>query len=123
MRERIAAGDLEWGHKKMKEIRRRDLAMVDNSTFIVAVINTAKPTYGSIEELTLAEKSNKPVFIVIKPSLKHIPLWLLGMFKPSCFYSSLQEVQNHLIRLDTGISPFDKKHWKIFEKKYVSRIK
>ena len=112
-------GQLLQVHRKMKEIRRRDLSMIDHSNFVIIVLDTTRPTYGTIEELVVAEKSNKPVFIVVKPNLKHIPLWLLGMFKPNCFYRSLSHVKDALLSLDSGESKLEKKHWKIFDKKYI----
>lgn len=117
----VRAGRLLRVHNKMKEIRRRDLSMVDHSTFVVAVINTTKPTFGTVEELVVAEKSNKPVFIVVSPSTKETPLWLLGMFKPYCFYNSIEEVKIAIKKLDSGRTRMDRKHWKIFSNKYQAR--
>jgi nucleoside 2-deoxyribosyltransferase len=117
LKELIKKGDLEPVHQKMKSIRRRDLALIDRSDFVVCVLDVQKPTFGTIEELVLSEKQSKPVFIVVKGGA--IPLWLLAMFKPKYFYDSLEDVIIHLKKLDNGELPITDENWRIFEDKYL----
>jgi len=113
-------GDLQSVHVAMKNIRRKDLAMVDHSTFVVGVLNTTIPGYGTIEELAVTQRANKPLFLVVHPSIKKVPLWIAGMFPPSCFYSSIDDVLVDLKKIDSGNVILNPKYWRIFDKQYIN---
>ncbi len=115
----LEQGDLRAVHNQMKSIRRRDLAMVDFCNFIICVFNAGKPTVGTVEELAIGLRANKKIFVVIPQGLSKIPLWLIGMLKPECFYNSLNEVLNHLKKIDSGESPITEENWRIFEDLYL----
>jgi len=117
--DKINNGKIDEVHKIFKDIRRRDLSMVDSSQFIVCILNTKIPSYGTIEELAVACRSNKPVFIHLVPENSRIPLWLLGMFRPSCFYKSVEDIISELRKYDSGEKELDTKYWKIFEPQYL----
>lgn len=118
MFECLESGDMITVHEKMKAIRRRDLAMIDHSNFVVAVLNATLPTFGTIEELSFAQRANKPVFIVVTPNYTRIPLWLLGMFKPTVFYRRLRDVIDDLKSLDSGERDLNQEEWRIFSPEY-----
>lgn len=115
----LEIGDLETVHQEMKAVRRRDLAQIDFSNFLVGVLNTEARTYGVIEELSLAERSQKPIFLTIKPSIKAIPLWVAGMIKPSCIYSSLNNIIAELELINSGKKEISNDNWRIFEEEYL----
>jgi len=49
---------------------------------------------------------------------KKTPWWLLGMFDPSCFYSSMDEIVDELTLIDSGKKPMDNKYWKLLKSEY-----
>lgn len=104
--------------REYKNIRRRDLALVDHSTFIVCVLDSQKPTFGTLEELSQADRSQKPVFIVVKGGIENTPIWLIWMFDEFSFYDTLNDVIADLDLIDQGKVDLDPKYWKIFEDSY-----
>lgn len=115
----LEEGNILEVHNRMKNVRRRDLAMIDFSSFVVVVLNSELPTFGTIEEMSVSQKQNKPIFIVVKPNLKKIPLWIAGMFKPECFFNTLEEVIDKLHKIDQDEEYISQENWRIFEKEYV----
>jgi hypothetical protein len=106
-------------HKRMKDIRRRDLAMVDMSNAFVCVLNSKVPTYGSLEELSVAVRARKPVFLVIQPSMKDIPLWVLGMVTVEQIFENLDDVVQELHLINSGYRQLDNKYWRLFSEEYL----
>lgn len=117
LNECLKNGDLQTVHTRMKQIRRRDLGLIDFSNFVICVFNPGVATVGTIEELSLSQRSNKPVFIAC-PKDK-ISLWLLAMFPPSCFFNSLGDIIDHLYEINSGKIEISQEHWRIFENDYV----
>lgn len=110
-------GDLETVHQKMKSIRRRDLGLIDFSNFVICVFNPGVPTVGTIEELSLSQRSQKKVFIACERD--KIPLWLLAMFPPQCFFNSLEDIIKHLKLINNGKISISNQHWRIFENEFI----
>lgn len=115
----LEKGDLLTVHQEMKAVRRRDLAQIDFSNCLVGVLNTEAKTYGVIEELSLAERSQKPIYLVVKPSIKRLPLWIAGMLPPACIYNNLDEVIQDLRDIDSGKKQISNDNWRIFEDQYL----
>ena len=104
-------------HEEAKKIRNRDLAMVDISTFLIAVLNPEKPTFGTTDEIITAKRACKPVFLVIPDKgYAGIPIWLASYFKPSWVYSSVNDVIGKLKIIDQEpVENLNNKYWKIFK--------
>ncbi len=120
MYECLEKGDHDTVHKEFQSIRRRDLAMVDHSQFIVGILNPAIPTFGTIEELSFATRANKPIFLVIHGGRKRVPLWVQGMVKPECIYEKLDYVIGDLHKINAGLTPISNEKWRIFKHEYLS---
>ena len=114
----LAEGDHEEAHAKSKVLRNKDLAMIDNSTFIIAVLEPGIPTYGTIDEILTAKRAQKPVFLVINGGYKNIPVWLASYFKPSWVYSDLAEVVLRVRDIDSGKIPINTEYWRIFSEEF-----
>ena len=112
-------GDVQTVHEEMRAVRRRDLAQIDFSNCLVGVLNTEAKTYGVIEELSLAERSQKPIYLVVKPTVRQVPLWIAGMLDPSCIYSNLDDVITDLKLIDSGTKQVSNDNWRIFEEEYL----
>lgn len=117
-----AKGDFDELNRLMKDVRRRDLAMVDKCDFVVANINPDKPTWGTTEELAMAIRMNKPIYLVINGGLglKNIPLWVAGMVRPECWYETLDEVVENLRKIDSGEIKLCTKEWRLLEDKFLT---
>jgi len=104
-------------HEAAKLVRNRDLAMVDASQFLVAVLNPDKPTFGTTDELITAKRSCKPIFLVIpERGYSAIPIWLASYFKPEDVYESVDEVIRELYRINSEpVENLNNKYWKIFK--------
>jgi hypothetical protein len=111
-------GDYETVHEKFKEIRRFDLSMVDRSDFITGYINPNTPTFGTMEELVVGCKSSKPTFIFVNGGKRKTPLWLMGMFKHTCFFDSMDAIVETLYLIDNGSLKLDDKYWRLLDEKY-----
>ena len=118
LKQKLEDGDYESVHQHMKEIIRYDLACVDRSDFILAYIDPAVNTIGSINELSLARSLRKPVFIVVNGGIEKCPLWLLGMFKPNYFYSSFKDVEEMLGKINSGEVAPDSNRWRLLKDKF-----
>jgi hypothetical protein len=119
LRARLEKGKFEEVHKEMQAIRRRDLAMVDHSNFIVGVLDVERPTYGTVEELSFVARANKPLFLVIKQGVHNTPFWLIGMFKAEVFFNSLEEVTGRLEDISSGKVPLTQEGWRVFDDRYI----
>lgn len=113
--ELMERGDYEEVNRIMKPIRSYDLSMVDKSDFSIACIDPKIPTFGSIEEISVAVKMKRPVFIFINGSKKKCPLWLMGMMPHKYIYSSMNEVVDVLRKMDSGEIPLDSNRWRLFK--------
>ena len=116
MKDALKEGNYDFVHREMTAIRNRDLAMCDLSTFLIAVIDPNKVTWGCTDEIITSKRSRKPVFLVI-PELGYagIPLWLASYFKPNWVYKSLDDVIDTIYRIDAGKEEVNNKYWKILE--------
>ena len=111
-------GSLRELEERMKDIRRYDLSMVDRSDFIICKIDPEIPTYGTIDELVMAEALNRPVFMCVEGGKRNAPLWVYSLVPHKYMYDSLDEVINTIKGIDKGKIPIDSKRWKLFREEY-----
>lgn len=74
--------------KIMKEIRNEDLKLVKKSDMIIANIDTEIYTCGTLEELFLAKKLGKKIFIRVKQGKINTPDWLFGVLDHNFIFSN-----------------------------------
>lgn len=110
--------DLNNLQERMKEIRRYDLSMVDKSDFIICKIDPLVPTYGTIDELVMAESLNRPVFICVEGGKRKAPLWLYSLCPHKYMYNSVDEIVQVLRGIDDGSIPTDSKRWRLLKYEY-----
>lgn len=114
LKQALKDGKYDYVHREMQEIRNRDLACCDVSTFLIAVLEPGIPSCGSIDEIITSKRLQKPVFLVV-PELGYagLALWMTSYFKPEQVYKSLDEVIDILYKIDQGEIEIDTKHWKL----------
>ncbi len=86
----------------VKKFRREDLRFTDISDFLVVYIDPSVPSYGTLDELFLAEREHKPLLCIVKGGIKHLPTWLFGVFRLNEVFSSVEECILHLDKLNQG---------------------
>jgi hypothetical protein len=104
--------------ERMKTVRAYDLNLVDRSDFIIAHLVPEGASWGSAEEITLAVREKKPVFISMEGGKAKTPLWMLGMLPHKYIYNSVDEILEMLYAIDSGSKPIDSDRWRLLRKEF-----
>lgn len=99
----------------VSEYRRLDLRIVDQSDFLVAMIDPTIPQWGTSNEIYEAERQHKPIFFVCKGGLVNLPNWLFGLVNlpdeskgiRSNVFDNIEDVISELIKINNGEIPID----------------
>jgi nucleoside 2-deoxyribosyltransferase len=118
LRSDMDSGNLKSVKEFISTVRRQDLSMIDKSDMIICHIYPERASWGTAEELCLAEKTLKPTFISVDGGITKTPYWLLAMFDISCFYNNLNEILQDLSKINSGEKQLDEKYWKILKHEY-----
>jgi nucleoside 2-deoxyribosyltransferase len=102
MNKEIEAGNYDAVRQEGKLIRNADLRWVDLSDFIVVYLDLQIPTVGTWEELFLANRSKKPVLVVLKQTKSKTPLWLMWTLPHQHIFSSFDELFDYLEYIDSS---------------------
>lgn len=84
---------------EIKIIRAIDLRMVDISHFMIVNIDLNHYACGTIEEITTANRSRKPIIVHVEQGKKNCPDWLLGMLGPKAhhmIFDTWDEIKTYL---------------------------
>lgn len=84
----------------MKTIRCVDLRLVDISDFLVVNIDINHHACGTYEEISLANRSKKPILIHIEQGKENAPDWLFGALPHQWFFSTWDDLKNYLIHIN-----------------------
>lgn len=100
---------------EMKEIRCVDLRMVDVCDFLVVNLDMEVHACGTYEEMFLANREKKPIFIHCEQGKRAIPDWLFGTLPHSYFHSTWEGVYEHVRRVSNDPNFVDKSgRWYFF---------
>lgn len=80
----------------MKRIRNIDLRLIDVSDFIIVYINMEHNLFGTVEEIVTANRSKKPILVVIEQGVENAPDWLLGMIGTETIFNKFEELFEYL---------------------------
>lgn len=111
-------GNLEKVAKRFKRIRAEDLRCVDLADFLIININPKIPTWGTMEEFSLAVREKKPVFVVIDGNMSECPLWILGMIPVKYLYKTLNDALKMIKDIDSGKVKIDSERWRLLKPEY-----
>jgi len=115
----------------VKQYRRYDLRFVDISDFLVVVVDTKVPQWGTSNEVYTAEQQHKPMFFICDGGLAKFPRWLFDVAdlddpiknKRCNVFQSVEEVVAELVSLDTGVNPLSDE-WVLVRKNLeIQRLK
>jgi len=90
------AGDFDYVCEQMRVIRSVDLRLVDVSDFLVVHIDTTTFSFGTIEEISGANRQKKPIIVHVEQGKAETPNWLLGMLPHSMIFSTWAELYGYL---------------------------
>lgn len=113
-----ADGDFDRVAKVYREIRAKDLALVDRADFIIAYLDLNVTTCGMWEELYWANRLKKPIFLVLAQGKKSCPLWLFGTIPHEYIYDELDSVVNIVNKIHAGKEKLSSSRWKLLKMEY-----
>lgn len=114
----MKSGELDWVHRRMKDIRNEDLRLCDISDFGLFMVSQKIASWGTAEELSMMNSQKKACFVVVEGGKKRIPLWLLGMLPPHYFYNSLEDALQMIEKIDAGKRDIDSSRWRLLKPEY-----
>lgn len=118
LRQKMKDGEYGEVAEHMKKVRNLDLSMVDRADFLICYVNPDVPTYGTIEELSIACQIKRPVFVAVEGGKEKTPFWVMGMLPHNYIYDSVDEIIQKLRQIHSGQLPIDSDRWRLFEYQY-----
>lgn len=105
---------------QVKKFRREDLRLVDLSDWMLCLISTTVPSWGTAEELGVAVKERKPVFVIVDdPKGKRAcPLWIMSMVQHKYIYNNIEETIETIKLIDDGKIKLDSDRWKLLKREF-----
>lgn len=110
-------GDFE-GISKYKQIRHNDLALIDKCDFVICELNMETLSCGTWEELFLANRHKKPIFIYSPQGKKAIPLWMWWTLPVNYFYDDLEQILDMIYKIHIGEVVIDSDRWKLLKPEF-----
>jgi len=111
-------GQYEEIQKIMKPIRSFDLALCEKADFAIVYLNPNIFTVGTIEEMSVLNRSKRPIFCVFEGGIKKASWWLFGMIPFNYIYSSFNDVLYDLEKIDRGEKELDKRRWRLLKEQF-----
>jgi hypothetical protein len=84
----------------MEPVCSADIRMVTVSDFMIVKLNPKVPTFGTHDEISVANSQNKPILIWIEGGLRCIPFWLIGKLPVWSFFGSKKTLVQYLRYID-----------------------
>lgn len=98
----------------MRTIRSTDLRLVDISDFLIVNLDLNHHACGTYEEISLANRSKKPILIHVEQGKQQTPDWLFGAIPHEWFFSSWSDLKNYLLSIDSDNEIDRKNRWQFF---------
>lgn len=98
-----------------KPIRLIDLRMVDKADFIIAKIDMDVFNCGTIEEITTANRSKKPILIWCPQGIKELAGWFKLMMPLQTMFDNLTHLKKYIISIDQDQHIDDLGRWRFFD--------
>ena len=113
-KEKFKALAMTGDYKKLQEefepVARWDLRSVDKSDFLIVGYDFTIPTFGTIDEITVAAMQRKPIlFHFAKSQLNRFNPWTTVRVQPEHIFNQWAAVMEHLTEVDNG--NYNKKYW------------
>lgn len=86
----------------MKTIRSVDLRLVDISDFLIVNLDLEIHPCGTYEEIFWANRQKKPIIVHMVQGKQSAPDWLFGTIPHQMIFSSWNDVQNYLLKINSS---------------------
>lgn len=116
MAEQMENGQYLEVYRRMKNIRAFDLNLVDRSDFIIGHFYPNIASWGSAEELAVAVRMKKPIFLSIEGGISKTPYWIMGQIPPECLYDSVESIIEEISRINSGEKQVSLERWRLLKK-------
>jgi len=90
--------------KYVKIFRHYDLRAIDWSDFVIVKIDINSHLCGSYDEIFLAERQSKPVFVIMgeNQTKYDIPTWLVSFINENEIFNNEDECIDYLVKINNG---------------------
>jgi hypothetical protein len=112
----LQAGDYARLRNFMKKVRGWDLRMVNESSFLVVVVDPDVHLCGSYEEIAIANHEKKPILVHTVGGKHRTPWWLFGMLPHQHIFGSMDELVSYLRRVNSSRRVKTYKRWFFFNR-------
>ncbi len=85
-------GHFDLVRAEMKPIRGVDLRMVDTSDFDICHLDLETYAFGTVEEITLANRQKKPILVHMEGGKDQAPDWLFAMIPHELIFGTWDEL-------------------------------
>ena len=101
--------------QRMKQVRGYDLRCIDLSDWFICNITPNIASWGTVEELSVMVRQQKPIFIIIESprGKKDVPLWILSMVNHKYIYNSMEDAINMIKAVDNDIVKMSSDKWRL----------
>lgn len=117
-KELIKQEDFDTLSQELKKIRNRDLRFVDLSDYIIGYINPKVYTCGTWEEIFLANRQKKQIFLVVEGTKKDAPYWLFGTIPHQFIFDSFEQLKQYLKNINSGEEPINNTRLHLLKEEY-----
>ncbi len=104
------AGDFDLVASILKPIRHVDLRMIDHSAFLIVFLDKNNSGFGTIEEISSANRGKKPILVCQEGGKEFAPNWLFGMIPHKTIFGSWEELIDYVYHIaeDKVIDPMNR---------------
>ncbi len=95
--------------------RRYDLRACDYMNAMVVYIDPKIPSWGTLNEIYVAETAHKPRFCIVEGGKPCLPRWLFDVFSLENIFDNMSQCVERLIHLDQGILELNEE-WVLIQK-------
>jgi hypothetical protein len=92
------------------------LRMVNESSFLVVVVDPDVHLCGSYEEIAIANHEKKPILVHTVGGKHRTPWWLFGMLPHQHIFGSMDELVSYLRRVNSSRRVKTYKRWFFFNR-------
>jgi len=108
------SGKFDEFSKIMKSIRHADLRMVDKCDFVICYIDLDIFAFGTIEEMTICNKTKKPILMVCRQGKLAIPDWAWAMIPHQMMFDTMHELLEYVRHINGSPEINDLGRWIFF---------
>ena len=88
-------------------VRNEDLYLIDNSSFLIVYLNLSLKPFGTVEEISEANRAKKPILVWMEGGMVECPIWLMWMLGTvETIFSSQDELIDYIKDIDSGVKTY-----------------